>query len=267
MILHAYLKRNALLGGSDVRYIVDQANNRQSLNLLNSGGEYAMQWYTGNTFYDTLLLVGFAFAAIILLTSFMGTAKYGGRFGVKGKGFKLGSKVGWIIMELPGLLVFPIIFFMGKNALQPVPLFFLAVWIMHYTNRALITPLLMRVQPGTQSSFDISVVLLGWVSLTLHGYFNAAYIRNLRSKNPSPDEPRYKIPYGGGFKFVTCPQYLGEITSFIGIAVMTWNLGALFVLAITIANLVPRALYTHKWFHKNFDDYPKERKAVIPYLL
>ncbi|MCP4299410.1 MAG: 3-oxo-5-alpha-steroid 4-dehydrogenase [Gammaproteobacteria bacterium] len=264
-----------------------------------------MRWYTGNTFYDTLLLVGFAFAAIILLTSFMGTAKYGGRFGVKGKGFKLGSKIGWIVMELPGLLVFPIIFFMGKNALQPVPLFFLAIWIMHYSNRALITPMLMRVQPGTQSSFDISVVLLGWVSLTLHGYFNAAYIselgthyvpawfsdprfliglaiylfgftlnvrsdstlRNLRSKNPSPDEPRYKIPYGGGFKFVTCPQYLGEITSFIGIAVMTWNLGALFVLAITIANLVPRALYTHRWFHKNFDDYPKERKAVIPYLL
>ena len=92
-------------------------------------------------------------------------------------------------------------------------------------------------------------------------------LRNLRSKNPSPDEPRYKIPYGGGFRFVTCPQYLGEIFSFIGIAVMTWNLGAVFVLATSIANLVPRAIYTHKWFHKNFDDYPKNRKAVIPYLL
>lgn len=264
-----------------------------------------MQWYTGDSTYDTLLLIGFAFALLILLTSFRGTAQYGGRFGTSTKGIKFGSKIGWVVMELPGLLVFPIIFFMGRNALQPVPLFFLAIWIVHYSNRALITPLLMRVQPGTKSSFDLSVILLGWFSLSLHGYFNAAYIseygdhygiewfsdprfvgglatyvfgftlnvrsdsilRNLRSRNPSPDEPRYKVPYGGGFKWVTCPQYLGEIISFIGIAVMTWNLGAIFVLAITIANLVPRALYTHKWFHKKFEDYPKERKAIFPYIL
>ena len=38
---------------------------------------------------------------------------------------------------------------------------------------------------------------------------------------------------------------------------MVWNLGAVFVLAMTAGNLIPRALYTHKWFHKNFDDYPK----------
>ena len=264
-----------------------------------------MQWYTGNTLYDTLLLVGFAFATFILLFSFKGTAKYGGRFGVKGKGLKLGSKVGWVVMELPGLFVFPIIYFLGRNAMEPVPLFFLAIWLMHYTNRALITPLLMRVQPGTQASFDYSVVLYGWVTLTLHGYFNAAYIselgnhytpawfsdprfivgliiylagftiniwsdsilRNLRSKTPSPDEPRYKIPYGGLFRWVTCPQYLGEIISFVGIAIMTWNLGAVFIIAMTVANLVPRALYTHRWFHKYFSDYPTERKAVIPYLL
>ena len=84
---------------------------------------------------------------------------------------------------------------------------------------------------------------------------------------PDVNEPRYKIPYGWGFKFVTCPQYLGEIISFIGIAVMTWNLGAGFVIAITIGNLVPRAKYTHKWFKKNFPDYPKERKAIVPYIL
>ncbi len=264
-----------------------------------------MTWYTGNTLYDTVLTVGFIFAALILLSSVYGTAKYGGRFGTKGGGIKMGSKLGWVVMEFPGLLVFPIVYFMGRNAMEPVPLFFLAVWMFHYSNRALINPLLMRVQPGTQSSFDFSVVLAGWFTLTIHGYLNAAYIselgthyvpawfsdprfltglaiyafgftlnihsdhilRNLRSKHPKPDEPRYKIPYGGGFRLVSCPQYLGEILSFVGFAVMTWNLGAVFVLAITMANLIPRALYTHKWFHKNFDDYPRERKAVIPFIL
>ena len=59
---------------------------------------------------------------------------------------------------------------------------------------------------------------------------------------------------------------LGEILSFIGFAVMTWNLGAVFVLAITVGNLAPRAMVTHKWFVKNFEEYPKERKALIPYI-
>ncbi|MFT4826205.1 MAG: 3-oxo-5-alpha-steroid 4-dehydrogenase 1 [Halioglobus sp.] len=264
-----------------------------------------MQWYTGNTIYDTLLIAAFVFAFFVLVSSFFGTAQYGGRFGAADKGTKLGSRIGWIVMEFPGLLVFPIVFFMGKNAMQPVPLFFLCVWMFHYTNRALVTPLLMRVQPGSTSSFGLSVVVAGWLTLAMHGYFNAAYIselgtqytidwfsdprfigglvvyvfgfclnihsdsilRNLRSKHPSPNDPRYKTPYGGGFKFVSCPQYLGEILSFIGFAIMTWNLGAVFVLAITIANLAPRALYTHKWFRKTFENYPKERKAIIPFVL
>ena len=264
-----------------------------------------MQWYTGNTLYDTLLIIGFLYALLVFVSSFFGTAQYGGRFGSKAKGLKLGSKPGWILMEFPGLLVFPIVFFMGSKAFDPVPLFFLAVWMFHYSNRALITPLLMRVQPGSQSSFAFNVVIAGWITLTLHGYFNAAYIseygnhygiewfsdprfiiglliyaagftinvhsdsilRNLRSPNPSPDEPRYKVPHGGLFRFVSCPQYFGEILSFTGFAVMTWNLGAVFVLAMTAGNLIPRALFTHRWFRKNFEDYPSQRKAIIPYIL
>ena len=138
-----------------------------------------MQWYTGNVFYDTFLIVGFVYAALVLVSSFFGTAQYGGRFGGRGKGIKLGSKVGWIVMEFPGLLVFPLVFMAGRNALEPVPLFFLCVWMIHYANRALITPLLMRVQPGSQSSFALNVVIAGWITLSLHGYFNAAYISEL----------------------------------------------------------------------------------------
>ena len=269
--------------------------------------EPAITWYTGDALYDTLVLIGFAYAALVLVSSFFGTAAYGGRFGggKRAKGLKLGAKQGWVLMELPGLIVFPVVFFMGSNADQAVPLFFLAIWMMHYTNRALITPLLMRVQPGSQASFSLGVVIAGWATLFLHGYFNAAYLtelgtqytydwftdprfrigfavyivgfalnihsdrilRNLRSPNPSPDEPRYKIPYGGCFRFVSCPQYLGEILSFTGFAIMAWNLGAVFVLAMTAGNLIPRAIYTHRWFHKNFDDYPAERKAIIPGIL
>jgi len=264
-----------------------------------------MRWYTGNAFYDTLLILGFVLAALVFISSRYGTAQYGGRFGAGAKGIKLGSKAGWILMEIPALILFPIFFFMGKNAFETVPLFFLAVWTFHYLNRAIINPMLMRTPAGAASSFDVSVIILGWVTLALHSYLNARFIsehgthyqldwfsdprfiiglivyafgftlnvysdkilRNLRSKNPSPDEPRYKIPYGGFFKFVTCPQYLGEIISFIGLGIMMWNLGMGFVIAITLGNLVPRALITHRWFKKNFEDYPKERKAIFPGIL
>ena len=264
-----------------------------------------MNWYTGDTTYDSLLLVGFVFALLIYVGSKFGTAQYGGRFGATSKGFKLGSKPGWILMEIPALILFPVFFFMGSNAGETVPLFFLAIWIMHYSNRALITPMLMRTRPDAKSDFSVSVVVSGWVVLALHSYLNARYLseygqhyqpdwfqdprfiiglaiyafgfilnihsdsilRNLRSKNPSPDEPRYKIPYGGGFRWISCPQYLGEIISFVGIAVMTWNLGAVFVIAVTAGNLVPRALITHRWFNDNFDDYPADRKAIFPSVL
>ncbi len=264
-----------------------------------------MSWYTGNTVYDTLLIVGFVIAFLIYFGNRYGTAKYGGRFGESKSGFRLSSKMGWVLMELPALIVFPIVYFAGKNSMQPVPLFFLCVWIFHYTNRALVNPLLMRTAAGSKNSFDPSVMVFGWVVLALHSYLNAAYIsefgsqytaswfqdprfiagvviyafgfslnvysdailRSLRPKIPNPDEPRYKIPFGGFFKFVSCPQYLGEIISFVGLATMTWNLGAVFVVAVTAANLIPRALITHKWFNKQFDDYPKERKAIFPYVL
>jgi len=264
-----------------------------------------MTWYTDSALYDTLLIVGLVIAILIYLGNRYGTAKYGGRFGESKSGFRLSSKLGWVLMELPALIVFPIVYFTGHNAMQPVPLFFLCLWIFHYTNRALLNPMLMRTAPGSKNSFDPSVMLWGWVVLALHSYLNAAYIselgdqyqqswlqdprfiigiiiyvfgfslnvysdsilRNLRSKTPASDEPRYRIPYGGMFKYVSCPQYLGEIISFVGLATMTWNLGAVFVVAVTAANLIPRALVTHKWFNKNFDDYPRERKAIFPYML
>jgi 3-oxo-5-alpha-steroid 4-dehydrogenase 1 len=36
---------------------------------------------------------------------------------------------------------------------------------------------------------------------------------------------------------------------------------------MTMANLVPRALATHAWYQKTFPNYPKERKAIFPFLL
>ena len=76
-----------------------------------------MQWYTGNSFYDSLLIVGFVYAALVFVSSLFGTAQYGGRFGggKRSKGVKLHAKTGWVLMELPGLVIFPNRVFYGRE--------------------------------------------------------------------------------------------------------------------------------------------------------
>lgn len=39
------------------------------------------------------------------------------------------------------------------------------------------------------------------------------------------------------------------------------------ILLWTLANLLPRALAHHRWYGEQFDDYPRERKAILPFLL
>ena len=80
-------------------------------------------------------------------------------------------------------------------------------------------------------------------------------------------ENGYKVPFGGMFRYVSCPNHLGEIIEWIGFAILTWSLPTLAFALWTVANLLPRAIEHHKWYHKNFKEYPKNRKAIIPYFL
>ena len=95
-----------------------------------------------------------------------------------------------------------------------------------------------------------------------------AIIRNLRSKEEvKRGEKVYRIPRGGLFNYVTNPSYFSKLLSFTGFAIATWSLGAVFVLVVSAANLIPRALQMHRLYREKFDEYPKERKVLIPYLL
>ena len=87
-------------------------------------------------------------------------------------------------------------------------------------------------------------------------------IRNLRQ----PSESEYKIPEGGMFQYVSCPSYLGEITEWTGWAMMTWSFPGLVFAIWTFANLAPRARSNHLWYLKTFPEYPKNRKALIPFI-
>jgi 3-oxo-5-alpha-steroid 4-dehydrogenase 1 len=263
-----------------------------------------MTWYTGNSTYDTVLAIGFGYALFVVIGGFFGSASYG-VFASKKLRFNFDPRWGWFLMELPATLSFFYFYSQGQNRAEAVPLFFLFVWTVHYANRGYIFPLLMRVVKGAKGDFHISVVVLGILVTTMHGYLNAKFIadlgdqytlswftdprfvigavlyytgftmniysdwivRNLRSKEEAAaGENVFRIPYGGLFRWISAPSYFTEILSWVGFALMTWSLGAVFVLVVTAGNLIPRSFAIHKWYKEQFPDYPKDRKALLPFI-
>ena len=75
-----------------------------------------------------------------------------------------------------------------------------------------------------------------------------------------------KIPHGFLFEKISCPNHLGEIMEWAGYALMSFNLPALSFAIWTMANLIPRSIAHHKWYIKQFDNYPKKRMILFPGL-
>jgi steroid 5-alpha reductase family enzyme len=87
-------------------------------------------------------------------------------------------------------------------------------------------------------------------------------LRNLRE----PGQPEYRITDKGLFRWVSCPNYLGEIMIWTGWAIASWSLAGLSFALWTIANLVPRARAHHRWYKQHFADYPDNRRALVPHI-
>lgn len=260
-----------------------------------------MNWYTGNTVYDTVLTIALVFAALVIIGGMFQLASYG-RFASTAGGVNLNPKLGWWLMEIPATVVFAIFYLTGPVRFDITPVVLAAIWLLHYSNRGWFFPLSIRSVPGKSSSFNLSVLAMGMLVTSMHGYLNGSFfshdykhqygidwltdprfligvivylggfillvrsesiVRNLRDKK-SPATTEYKIPYGGGFRFVTSPAYLGELIAWAGFALLTWSLAGVVIFLITAGNLIPRAFATHKWYREKFPDYPAERKALIP---
>ncbi|NNC94382.1 MAG: 3-oxo-5-alpha-steroid 4-dehydrogenase [Chitinophagales bacterium] len=262
--------------------------------------QYAWHSFTSSpSSYQLLTYIAFGLIVFTVFGALVMKTPYG-RFSSAMKGFKFRSKTGWFLMELPALISFIYFYLRGSDAYEAVSLFLLTVWIMHYGYRGILFPLRMIDHSGKRS-FHFSVVLIGMIVTSLHGYLNALWIteyasfitndyllsapfiigltiylfgfynivrsdsilRKLRLDNIS-DKRRYFIPYGGLFNYVSSAQYLSELIAWSGFMILTMSPGGVFIFLISAANLIPRSISTHRWYQESFPDYPKSRKVLIP---
>ena len=230
-------------------------------------------------------------ALIVFPINLIYKAPYG-KHSTKKWGKSIDNKTGWILMELPALLTCPLIYFVIVEEIN-LSIVFIILWITHYFNRTIIYPLRIKTKG---KKIPIAIVASAFFFNMVNGVFNGYFLTLVQFEsishmylilgliifiigfyiNVSSDniliklrtkQKGYVIPKGKLFNYVSCPNFFGEIIEWLGFAIMTLNPGSLSFLIWTICNLIPRSKAHHKWYKENFENYPKKRKAVIPYLL
>ena len=246
--------------------------------------------------FDQVVLSWIALAVIVFIINIKIIAPYG-RHASRSWGYLVNSKLAWVVMESPVLIL--VLYFVITNFDHANAVVWMLVFLFtaHYFHRTFIFPFRIK---GSVKKMPIGVVLLAVVFNLFNGYFIGYYLGHLsnysidwfyrlpfisgfilfslgayinwRSDNMlfrlrTTDFQGYKIPKGFLFDKISCPNHFGEILEWSGYALMSFNLAALAFAVWTAANLIPRSLAHHKWYKNYFPDYPTNRKAVIPGVL
>lgn len=89
---------------------------------------------------------------------------------------------------------------------------------------------------------------------------------NILTSLRKPGESGYKIPRGGCFEWVSGANFFGEILEWAGWSIACWNPVAAAFAFFTFCNIGPRGAKHHETYLEKFDDYPRHRRRVIPYI-
>lgn len=246
--------------------------------------------------YQTILFSWIAIALIVFILLLRITAPYGRHTSAKW-GPQINNRLGWILMEAPVLILVFTFTITSLDIQTSITLTMIGLFCLHYINRTLIFPFRLHTRgksmPLVIVASAIFFNLMNGFSLGYYFKYFADYpqdwfldIRfiigfalfviglaiNWKADNElihlrKPNETHYVIPKSRLFRYISCPNLFGELIEWLGFAILCWNLPALTFFIWTSANLIPRALSHHRWYKEKFNNYPPERKAIIPFLV
>lgn len=246
-----------------------------------------------------LIYVMIGLAIVVFESLYFVTAGYG-QFRTRHWGWGMNNKLAWMLMELPVFLVMLGIWYLSPLKWHLPQLVFFGLFELHYFQRSLIFPWLLR----GKSEMPVVIMLMGVTFNVINGVLQggglywypdpdyqdgAAYLLrwnviaglllffagmavNLHSDHVvrhlrRPGDNRHYLPSRGLYRYVTSANYLGEIVEWVGFALAADTLVAWVFPLWTAANLVPRAnaIY-HRYMAEFGEDALGKRKRIIPFL-
>lgn len=249
--------------------------------------------------YDTVIAVMLILAVVVFFALQYITAGYGMMYNKKW-GLTLNNRLGWVLMEAPSFIAMLLFWLLSDRAAETSLIVMALLYELHYFQRSFIFPMLIRGKGRMPIAIIAMGVLFNLVNVYMIGgwlfyvspadsyptewlyspqfivgiiIFFAGMLINLQSDHiirhlRRPGDTRHYIPQGGMYRYVTSANYLGELTEWIGYAILTWSLGGVAFVVWTFANLAPRAKSIHSRYISEFGDQYRSlnRKYIIPYL-
>lgn len=247
--------------------------------------------------HHSLLWFWYALSASVFLVLLRLSAPYG-RHERKGWGPGIPSTVGWVLMELPAVVVPGVCFVLAGPDAPGLAVYAFVLWEVHYLQRTFVYPFRMRMAGKTMplliaamafcTNIVVNYLVFRWLfalapptavswwtspavwlgsALFMAGFgINRQSDEILRSLR-RPGETGYRVPEGGLYRYLSCPNYFGELLQWGGFALVGGSASTWVFVAWSAANLVPRALSNHRWYRKTFSAYPSERRALVPFVL
>ena len=110
----------------------------------------------------------------------------------------------------------------------------------------------------TETSIGAVLFAVG-IAGNLYHHYLLAKLRGTESK-------QYVAPRGGLFEYVATPHYLFELVGWLGIAIVSKHINSYLVFASMASYLAGRSVAQNEFNRAKFEDWPSDRKNLIPFI-
>lgn len=251
-------------------------------------------------FFNNVLFVMFLVGLVVFIALYFVDAPYGKMLSDKW-GPSIPNKIGWCLMEAPVFIIVLYLWGLSSVRWQLPYLLFMLIFEFHYFQRSFIFPFLIN----GKGRMPIIIMFLSVAWNLINGYIQGYWLFHLAPKyapyaaewiaDPrfiigtlifivgwcinihsdyvirhlrKPGDTRHYLPKKGMYRYVTSANYLGELTEWLGFAILTWSFAGLIFFWFSCCNLVPRAASIYLRYEKEFPDEfdRKKLKRILPFI-